>query len=52
MDHEHSHDHAYLHEHNIPHLHHEAVARSEKILQGIGHSRRAARHSQGSRAAL
>ena len=22
MEHEHSHDHAYLHEHNIPHLHH------------------------------
>ena len=31
---------------------HDVVARSEEILQGIGHSRRAARHSQGSHAAL
>ena len=29
MDHEHSHDHAYLHEHNIPHLHHEADVHNE-----------------------
>ena len=31
---------------------HDVVARSEKILQSIGHSRRAACHSQGSHAAL
>ena len=31
---------------------HDVVARSEEILQSIGHSRRAARHSQGSHAAL
>ena len=29
MEHEHSHDHAYLHEHNIPHLHHETDTHDE-----------------------
>ena len=29
MEHEHSHDHAYLHEHNIPHLHHESDVHDE-----------------------
>ena len=37
MEHEHSHDHAYLHEHNIPHLHHETDTHSHDAANGHGH---------------
>ena len=37
MEHEHSHDHAYLHEHNIPHLHHETDTHGHDAANGHGH---------------